>query len=115
MSDTERPEKLEQLSKPKQTEKSKQPKQPKKTEEQKVPTRPCWYMLNSFKCCNENCTFSHDSKLISEHKQKREKELCKEFKKCEGKCNKYHNVFEIMDLYKEISNKLEIIKGVVKN
>tara|TARA_Y100000389_G_C17173738_1_gene370465 strand:- start:223 stop:543 length:321 start_codon:yes stop_codon:yes gene_type:complete len=106
MSDTERP---------KQTNKPKQSERPKQVEEPKIPTKPCWYMLNNFKCCNENCTFSHDVKMINEHKQKREKELCKEFKKCQGKCNKYHNVFEIMDLYKDISNKLEIIKGVVKH
>lgn len=94
--------------------------QTKKTEVGEQPVKksvnrqPCWYMLNNFKCCNENCKFSHDEKFVNEHKQKREIELCREFKKCSTKCNKYHNVFEIMDLYKDISNKLETIKGIVK-
>lgn len=97
------------------TNKYKKTEEQKKTDEHKVLTKPCWYILNNFQCFNENCKFSHTDKLINEHKQKREKELCRQFKKCEEKCNKYHNVFEIMDLYKETSNKLDIIKGIIKN
>lgn len=106
MSDSERPE---------QSLKIKQVKSNKKSEESKIPSRPCWYMLNNYKCCNENCSFSHDEKFVNEQKQKREKELCREYYKCSTKCNKYHNASEIMELYKELSNKLETIKGIVKH
>lgn len=115
MDDFEKTEITQQCMEPKESVKSKQSKNNNKLKEIKIPIKPCWYMLNNYKCCNENCKFSHDQTFVNEQKQKREKELCREYYKCSTKCNKYHNAVEIMDLLKDKLNQIETIKSIIRH
>ena len=75
---------------------------------------PCWYMLNSYICKQENCRYNHNSDFIKNAKTKRVKEVCRQFLKCNEKCPKYHNADELMELYCSACITLESIKSILK-
>jgi hypothetical protein len=81
----------------------------------KTPYKPCWFIINSFKCDPDKCTFSHSSNLIDREKSKRLIEFCKEGPKCSEKCNKYHNYNELISEWKTIKNQFNSIKVILNN
>jgi len=76
---------------------------------------PCWFLVNNYQCKQTECWFNHNSELVKEHKQKRERKVCHMYLKCKDRCNKYHNMDELMELYNSANNKLETISSIMKN
>ena len=78
------------------------------------PYIPCWYLVNSFQCKQANCYFNHNSAFIKTHKDKREHSVCHLYLKCKDKCNKFHNMDELMELYNSANHKLNAINNIMK-
>ena len=79
------------------------------------PHTSCWFLVNSYQCKQTECWFNHNPELVKEHKQKRERKVCHMYLKCDKRCNKYHNMDELMDLYNSANNKLETISSIMKS
>lgn len=79
------------------------------------PHIPCWFLVNSYQCKQTECWFNHNSELVKEHKLKRERKVCHLYLKCKDRCNKYHNMDELMELYNSANNKLETISSIMKS
>lgn len=79
------------------------------------PHIPCWFLVNNYQCKQTECWFNHNPELVKEHKQKRERKVCHMYLKCDKRCNKYHNMDELMDLYNSANNKLETISSIMKS
>ena len=78
------------------------------------PYIPCWYLVNSFQCKQANCYFNHNSAFIKTHKDKREHSVCHLYLKCKDKCNKFHNMDELMELYNSANHKLNAVDNIMK-
>lgn len=78
------------------------------------PYIPCWYLVNSFQCKQANCYFNHNSAFIKTHKDKREHSVCHLYLKCKDKCNKFHNMDELMELYNSANRKLNAVDNIMK-
>ena len=76
-------------------------------------SKPCWFALNNFECNKVGCTYNHNADFIKKAKENRDLEVCRLYRKCDKKCNKYHNMDELMELYKNLNNKMEGIKLLV--
>jgi hypothetical protein len=79
------------------------------------PHIPCWFLVNSYQCKQSECWFNHNPELVKEHKQKRERKVCHMYLRCDKRCNKYHNMDELMELYNSANNKLETISSIMKS
>lgn len=79
------------------------------------PHTACWFLVNNYQCKQTECWFNHNPELIKEHKQKRERKVCHMYLRCDKRCNKYHNMDELMDLYNSANNKLETISSIMKS
>jgi len=79
------------------------------------PHIPCWFLVNSYQCKQTECWFNHNPELVKEHKQKRERKVCHMYLRCDKRCNKYHNMDELMELYNSANNKLETISSIMKS
>ena len=78
------------------------------------PHIPCWYLVNNFQCKQANCYFNHNPVFIKTHKDKREHCVCHLYLKCKEKCNKFHNMDELMELYNTANRKLNAIDNIMK-
>jgi len=78
------------------------------------PNIPCWYLVNSFQCKQANCYFNHNPTFIKTHKDKREHCVCHLYLKCKEKCNKFHNMDELMELYNSANRKLNAVDNIMK-
>ena len=79
------------------------------------PHIPCWFLVNNYQCKQTECWFNHNPELVKEHKLKREHKVCHMYLKCKDRCNKYHNMDELMELYNSANNKLETISSIMKS
>lgn len=79
------------------------------------PHIPCWFLVNNYQCKQTECWFNHNSELVKEHKLKRERKVCHLYVKCDKRCNKFHNMDELMELYNSANNKLETISSIMKS
>ena len=79
------------------------------------PHIPCWFLVNSYQCKQSECWFNHNPELVKEHKLKREHKVCHMYLRCDKRCNKYHNMDELMELYNSANNKLATISSIMKS
>jgi hypothetical protein len=86
------------------------------TEDKKkyYPHVPCWYLVHNFQCMQSECWFNHNPTIIKEHKLKRENKVCHLYRKCDKRCNKFHNMDELMELYTSVNSKLSAIESIIK-
>lgn len=111
---TDKPDKLDKLDKPDKTDKTETITQ--NTYRKKYyPHIPCWFLVNNYQCKQTECWFNHNSELVKEYKLKRERKVCHLYLKCDKRCNKYHNMDELMELYNSANNKLETISSIMKS
>jgi hypothetical protein len=75
---------------------------------------PCWYLVHNFQCMQSECWFNHNPTIVKEHKLKRENKVCHLYRKCDKRCNKFHNMDELMELYTTVNSKLSAIESIVK-
>ena len=79
------------------------------------PNIACWFLVNNYQCKQTDCWFNHNPDLVKEYKLKRERKVCHLYLKCKDRCNKYHNMDELMELYNSANNKLETISSIMKS
>lgn len=116
---TDKPDKSDKPNKPDKTDKTDKTDTTDTTEKsykkKYYPHIPCWFLVNSYQCKQTECWFNHNPELVKEHKQKRERKVCHMYLRCDKRCNKYHNMDELMELYNSANNKLETISSIMKS
>lgn len=116
---TDKPDKSDKPNKPDKTDKTDKTDTTNTTEKsykkKYYPHIPCWFLVNSYQCKQTECWFNHNPELVKEHKQKRERKVCHMYLRCDKRCNKYHNMDELMELYNSANNKLETISSIMKS
>ena len=112
---TEKNDKLEKADKTDKTDKTDRTDRSDRSDRTKYfPNIPCWYLVNSFQCKQANCYFNHNPTFIKTHKDKREHCVCHLYLKCKEKCNKFHNMDELMELYNSANRKLNAVDNIMK-
>lgn len=117
---TDKPVKSDKTDKTVKSEKTDRPDKqekhdrPDKQDKKYYPHVPCWYLVHNFQCMQSECWFNHNPTIIKEHKLKRENKVCHLYRKCDKRCNKFHNMDELMELYTAVNSKLSAIESIIK-